>query len=145
MRKFYLLSLLLLTGCEQSVLNQGYDIETADFNNIKPGLDDMTTVFQKLGSPTVRSSVRHENGEFCWYYAAKQLKKFGFMNPKVTSQKTYVITFMLNGKVKSVTSSSYEQVVHTVSETTKVGGKNKGVLKETFGGLGKYTQRYDKK
>ena len=145
MKFFYcLVFILVITGCEQSVINQGYDIETADFEDIKPGIDNVTTVFQKLGSPTTRSTFGHSTGNFCWYYAAKHMKKFGFMNPKLISQQTYVITFSKEGKVVSINKTSYEKNIKTVKETTKAKGKNRGFLKETFGGMGKNIERFKK-
>ena len=136
--------MFLELGCERKVINHGYGMETADFDKIIIGKDTIEDVFKKLGSPTIRSSVVHSNGDYCWYYAAKRMKKFGFMKPTVIDQKIYIITFNNKNIVKSLEKSSYERTIHMVSDTTKSGGRTQGVFKETFGGVGKHMQKFNK-
>jgi outer membrane protein assembly factor BamE (lipoprotein component of BamABCDE complex) len=127
------------------VINRGYIVDSVDFNKIVVGKDDVDSVFDKLGSPTIRSSVMAEDGSYKWYYVYKKTEKNGFLDAKVIDQKTMVILFDKTGTVRSVTKSNYEKPISTVSETTKSGGKDAGIIGETFGGLGKYMKRYSEK
>lgn len=136
---------MLFTACEKTVVNRGYSVESADFSKISIGKDDAQAVFEKVGSPTIRSSVEGVNGEYSWYYVSKKTEKNGFLDPKVIDQKNIIVSFDQNGIVKSIKESSYEQQVSVVSEQTKTGGKDAGIVGETFGGLGKYMKRYSKK
>lgn len=143
---FVLVIIVMLSGCEHAIINRGYDVETADFTQIKVGKDTATDVFNKLGSPTVRSSVLHTNGDYCWYYSAKQQTKFGFMNPKTVRVMNYVITFNSSDVVKAIDKSSYEKPVVLERDTIRSeSGKTKGIFKETFAGMGKYMDMYNKK
>lgn len=144
-RASLLVVLLAVSACETTVINRGYVVETADFSKIVVGKDDAQAVFDKLGSPTIRSSVRQNNGDYSWYYVSKRTEKYSFMDPKVVDQKTMVITFGDKGLVKSIKESTYEKPISTVSDTTKTEGKTAGVMSETFGGLGKYLKKYTDK
>lgn len=145
-RTLHVLGLLLfVSGCEKVVINRGYDVNTADFSTIKIGTDTAKSVFAKLGSPTLRSSVLDENGGYRWFYSAKQMTKLGFMNPKTVRAKTYIITFNSSDIVKSVEQSSYENPVVIERDTVPAKtGKTKGIVKEVFGGMGKYLDAYSK-
>ena len=143
---FVLTGAVMFSGCERAVINRGYDVDIAKFNQVNVGQDTATDVFNRLGSPTVRSSVLHANGDYCWIYSAKQQTKFGFINPKTVRVINYVITFNSSDIVKSIDKNSYEKPVTLARDTMKSeSGKTKGVLKETFGGMGKYLDMYDKK
>ena len=133
-----------LSGCNNTVINRGYDVATVDFNKIIPGKDTIQDVFDKFGSPTVRSSVMQPNGDYCWYYSSKHLTKSGFLKPTLHSKQLWIITFGKNSVVKSVKLSNSEVPVSMISDSSKSGGKTKGVVKETFGGIGKYIHKYDK-
>ncbi|MDR1289210.1 MAG: outer membrane protein assembly factor BamE [Holosporales bacterium] len=139
---FFFIVLLGFTACEKVVVNRGYVVQLADFSKIVVGKDTARSVFSRFGSPTMRSSVKADNGEYSWYYVSKRMEKDGFLDPKVIDQKTMVITFGADGIVRSVRESTYERPVSVVTEKTKTEGKTKGVVSETFGGLGKYMNRY---
>jgi outer membrane protein assembly factor BamE (lipoprotein component of BamABCDE complex) len=140
-----LFALFCLASCEKTVFNRGYVIEQGDFNKIIVGKDDMNAVFEKIGSPTIRSSVEANDGSFSWYYVSKRTEKSGFLDPKVTDQKTMIVTFDKNGIVRLVKEGQIEKPVTPVKDTTKAEGKDAGIIGETFGGLGKYMKRYTEK
>lgn len=140
-----LVTIVCLSGCEKTIINRGYDIGTAEFDNIIVGKDNMVSVTAKLGTPTFRSSVLRDNGDYCWYYSSKQMTKIGVFNPKTVRSITYVITFDSNDVVKSVERSDYEQPINITKDSVKAQtGKSKGVIRETFGGMGKYINMYEK-
>ena len=141
---FLSLSLVFSTACEKTVMTRGYALDFSDFSTIKVGKDDAQDVFEKVGSPTIRSSVENEHGGYSWYYVYKRTEKNGFLDPKVLDQKTVVVTFDSKGIVSSVKESSYEKRIDLVKEETKTEGKGTGILSETFGGLGKYRKNYQK-
>lgn len=134
----------LLSGCNQTVINRGYDVATVDFKSIQPGKDTLETVFDKFGSPTIRSSVIHSNGDYCWYYSSKNMKKIGFLKPTIQNKQLWIITFNKNHIVKSVELSNNEYPIHIVSETSKSGGKTKGIRKELLGSAGRYIHQFDR-
>ena len=139
------LMVICLTGCAKTIINRGYDSETAEFNSIIVGKDNTVSVTSKLGTPTFRSSVLRDNGDYCWYYASKQMTKIGVFNPKTVRSITYIITFNSNDVVKSVERSDSEQPINITKDSVKAqSGKSKGVLRETFGGMGKYINMYEK-
>lgn len=147
--KYSYIILLIFTWClpgcsNNTVINRGYDVATVDFSQIKPGTDTIQDVWDKFGSPTIRSSVIQPNGDYCWYYSSKNLTKSGFLKPTLQSKQLWIITFNKNNIVKSIKLSNNENPVHMVSDTSKSGGKTKGVINETFGGIGKYMHKYDK-
>ena len=140
-----LFSALLSVSCEKTVINRGYAVDAVDFSSIVIGKDTAQSVFEKVGSPTICSSVEEKRGGYNWYYISKKLEKSGFLEPEVVAQKNIIISFDTNGIVRDVKESSYEGEVETVKEETKTDGKGTGIINETFGGLGKYMKRYQNK
>jgi outer membrane protein assembly factor BamE (lipoprotein component of BamABCDE complex) len=137
---------LFICSCEKAIINRGYLTETADFSKITVGKDDAQFVFRNFGSPTIRSTIADPNNGYSWYYISKRIEKTGPLDPKILEQKTIRITFDTNNIVTAVKETKYEeQNIKTVDETTKTKGKTKGIVGETFGGLGKYLKRYTEK
>ncbi|MDR1488324.1 MAG: outer membrane protein assembly factor BamE [Holosporales bacterium] len=137
--------LFVLTSCEKVVINHGYIIESANFQEINVKKDTAMVVYEKFGAPTLRSSVVAPDGSYNWYYVSKRTEKTSFFNPKVLDEKTVVVSFDKDNVVTSVNTVSpgkLNKTVNVVSEKTKTGGKTAGVLGETFGGLGKYMKHY---
>ncbi len=137
--------LIVFSACEKTVVNRGYVLNTEDFLKISIGKDNVQTVFEKVGSPTIRSSVISDTGGYNWYYISKRTEKNGFLDPKVVNQRTMIISFDANDTVRFVTESTYEKDIAIVSDKTKTDGKDAGILGETFGGLGRYMKRYKDK
>lgn len=144
-RAFFLVSCLFLASCEKTVLNRGYIMESADFSKIVVGKDDARAVFKAFGSPTMRSTLKDDMENYSWYYVSKRAEKTGPLDPSIVDQKTMVVTFDKNNVVLSVKDATHEHDIQTVSETTQTEGKSKGLIGETFGGMGKYLKRYTKK
>lgn len=142
---FSLVAVLFETGCEKTVVNRGYAMDSADFSKILIGKDDAQAVFDKVGSPTISSSVEDEKGGYSWYYVSKKTEKNGFLDPKVIDQETMIVSFDSNGVVRSINKSTYEKNIKIVRDQTKAGGKGAGIIGETFDGLGKYMKRYSGK
>lgn len=130
------------SACEKNVINRGVVFDSVDYKKVIVGKDDAVSVFNKIGSPTFRSSVSSENGEYSWYYVSKRTEKNGFLDPKIVDQNTVIITFSKSNKVISVNTSSVDKEIKSVKDTTKTAGKTAGVFGETFGGLGKYLKPY---
>ncbi len=136
------LSSLFFAACETRVINRGYIIDSAEFASIVVGQDTEDSIFAKFGSPTMRSTVASQDGSFSWYYVSKKLEKKSFLDAEVVDKKTKIVTFDRNGVVTSVTTSTYEDSVKMSKESTRDQGKGAGIFNETFGGLGKYRERY---
>ncbi len=142
---FTVVSLVVVSACEKTVINRGYSINEEDFNSIKIGTDTVHNVFAKLGSPTLRSSVLDKTGGYRWFYSGKQMTKFGFTEPKTVRTDTYVITFNSSDVVTSVNRISEETAIPVEMDTvTDKSGKTKGAINELFGGMGRYIDAYSK-
>jgi outer membrane protein assembly factor BamE (lipoprotein component of BamABCDE complex) len=137
--------LLAVCSCEKTVINRGYIIEGVDFSKIAIGKSDARFVYTTFGSPTIRSSIKDEKDGYSWYYVSKRIEKSGPLDPKIIDQKVVIVTFNKDDVVTTVKESSYEKQIATVSDTTKTEGKTKGIIGETFAGLGKYLKRYTEK
>jgi outer membrane protein assembly factor BamE (lipoprotein component of BamABCDE complex) len=132
----------MTSACEKTVINHGYAVKREHFKKITAGKDNAGVIYKVFGAPTMRSSVVASDGSYSWYYVSKMTEKTSFLMPVVVDQVTVVVTFDKKGIVKSVRESSYEKPISTVSEKTETKGKTQGAFKETFGGLGKYMNRF---
>ena len=116
--------MLFFSACDNVVINRGYEIASNNFEAICVGKDSAMNVFNKYGSPTVRSSVESVAGEYTWYYTYKQFVKKGFLSPKVVKTQIIAITFNANNIVVSVLScKDSEQKIAVVDDKTKTLGK----------------------
>ena len=140
-----IVSLFFVSACERSIVNRGYDIESVDFSCVKAGYDTPASVARKIGTPTFRSSVLHPNGEYRWYYYAEFATKLGFTKPKTERSECYIITFNSGNVVKSIEKKVIKKTIIRNKDTISTRlGKTKGMLKEVFGGAGKYLDKYSK-
>jgi outer membrane protein assembly factor BamE (lipoprotein component of BamABCDE complex) len=124
-------------------MSRGYVGEFSNFDKIVVGKDRERDVFERVGSPTASSSLSTGDGSYRWFYVAKKTEKNGFLDHKTIDQQTVVIVFSSDGVVRSVSRLTKGQEVDIVSESTESGGKTAGILGETFGGLGKYRDRFE--
>ena len=136
------LSVIFNAGCEKTMYTRGYSVDFSDFKSIRVGKDDAQAVFDKVGSPSIRSSVEDEKGQYSWYYVTKKTEKNGFLDPKVIEQKTVEISFDASGIVSSVKERRGENKIEIVKDVTETSGKGTGIANEILGGLGKYRKRY---
>ena len=139
-----LASFACVTACEKVVYTRGYAMDFSDFKKIEVGKDNAQSVLEKVGSPTICSSVDDEKGGYSWFYVSKRIEKNGFLDAKVLEQRTVVVSFNVEDIVISVKESSAERHIEAVKEETETTGKGTGVANELFGGLGKYRKSYSK-
>ena len=140
----FIAPLVCMTACEKTVYMRGYAMDFSNFKKIRIGKDDAQAVLDKVGSPTMRSSVEDEHGGYSWFYVSRRTEKNGFLDAKVTDRKAVEVAFNANGIVTSIKENVTERDMKFVKEETEASGKGTGLTNELFGGLGKYRERYKK-
>lgn len=133
------ISILALTcfiaGCTSSIGNHGYEVDSADFSQVRIGLDRQEDIIKRLGSPSSTSTF----SPTVWYYVSKETTTTAFFTPKTRKQKVITITFNDAGvvtAVQDIKDENFKEVVpnKNVTETT---GYQSGILREIFSNFGR--------
>ena len=89
------LAAALLIGCTPVVNQQGYLPDPVAEASIDVGKDTQTTIQQKLGDPSTRSTFSGD----AWYYISSVQRQIAFFDPVVVSRSILEVHFDKNGKV----------------------------------------------
>ena len=112
--------------------------ESKDISKIITGKTTRAEVEKILGPP---SSMELFSGEG-WYYIGEKTKDIAFFVPEVLTREVTLIQFDNNNVVTSITTHDKTQIVEieAIEETTPTLGRDPSLLKEIFGGIGKYDE-----
>ncbi|MBU6444644.1 MAG: outer membrane protein assembly factor BamE [Alphaproteobacteria bacterium] len=92
------LAAALLIGCTPVVNQRGYLPDPVAEASIDVGKDTQTTIQEKLGDPSTRSTF---NGS-AWYYISSVQKQIAFFDPVVESRSILEVHFDKAGKVDNL-------------------------------------------
>ena len=128
-------ALLAGTACAPVVSQRGYIPDQEKVASIQVGVDDKSTVEERLGTPT---NVATFDGDV-WYYISSTEEQFAFFEPETTERHILAVTFDGTGKVTNLEKYGLEdgQVVAIVDRETPTRGRELSFLQQMFGNLGR--------
>lgn len=126
--------LVAAAGCSTTPARQGFILDTALVDAIKPGVDNRASVQGTLGRPTFVGQF--DTNE--WFYVARETQQLAFRLPRPTTQTVLRVRFDPTGNVSAVEKSGIERVVaiDPTSEETPTLGRNRSFFQELFGNIG---------
>ena len=128
---------MLLSGCIKTIDQRGYLFDEEIMDEIRPGVDNRSSVSAALGTPTMRATFDEET----WYYIAQTKETFAFFKPETTDQEIVVISFNDRGDVSDINrldlEDSYE--VDPVGKETPTRGKELGFFEQIFSNIGRFS------
>jgi outer membrane protein assembly factor BamE (lipoprotein component of BamABCDE complex) len=128
-------ALLVSTACAPVVSQRGYIPDQEKLDSIQIGVDDKSTVGDRLGTPT---NIATFDGDV-WYYISSTEEQFAFFEPETTERKILAVSFDAEGKVSNLEKYSLEdgQVVAMVDRETPTRGRELSFLQQMFGNIGR--------
>ena len=126
----------VLGGCSRIRQNQGYIVDESLVSAIQPGVDNRDSVAKTLGRPTF--AAQFDSGE--WYYISRNTGQYAFVQPKVLSQSTLIVSFDAKGVVTKVERRGMEKIANISpnGDKTPVLGSKSGLLNDLFGNIGQF-------
>lgn len=140
MRRVFISFLLFLplVGCISTTTSRGYNSDKLQLseNEIKPGIANINTVRNVMGSPSATSSF----GDPTWYYISSKTKSVAFLQPEVIEQNVIAIAFDEKGTVKNVQKYDKNDMrrFELRKDYTEAEGNDLTVLQQLLGNVGRF-------
>jgi len=122
-------------ACAPTVYHQGFQVVDVRPADIKVGTDTRSTVLQKLGSPTTRSTFDKN----VWFYMSQLRSQTSFYNPKTVQRDIVAISFDPSTEaVKAVQTFTLKdgRVIAYNTHETPTRGREMTVLEQLIGSIG---------
>ncbi|MDX1710331.1 MAG: outer membrane protein assembly factor BamE [Rhodovibrionaceae bacterium] len=132
-------ALLAAAACSDNISVHGNLPKERDINEIAIGLDDRSSVADRLGTPSTVSTFEDDK----WYYIGSKMEKVAFMKPQVIDRKVLVVSFDDAGSVsdKSLYTLEDGRVIDLVDRETPTEGRELTILQQFFGNLGRFSSQ----
>ena len=124
-------------GCAKTVNQRGYLFDDEVVDEIRPGIDNRSSVTAALGTPTMTATFDEET----WYYVAQTKENIAFFRPKTTDQRILVVGFNDRGDVSSIDQLGLDATseIDFVDKKTPTRGKELGFFEQIFSNIGRFS------
>ena len=132
---FALAGALLLGACTPTTSYQGFQAVEANPKDVKVGVDDKTTVMDRLGSPSAVATFDPNT----WYYISQISDQVAFHMPEVKRRDVVAINFnKADDKVADVKTYGLKdgRVIAYNKRATATRGRELSVLEQLLGNIG---------
>ena len=111
---------------------QALDVKPAD---LKVGEDTKSTVLERLGSPSVRSTFDPN----LWFYISQSVNQKAFYRPRVTEREVVAVAFDPDEKVKTIDRLTLAdgKVIAFNGRKTPTRGRELTILEQLLGNVGR--------
>ena len=111
---------------------QALDVKPTD---LKVGEDTKSTVLERLGSPSVRSTFDPN----LWFYISQSVNQVAFYRPRVTQREVVAVAFDPEEKVKTIDRLTLKdgKVIAFNGRKTPTRGRELTILEQLLGNVGR--------
>ena len=111
---------------------QALDVKPTD---LKVGEDTKSTVLERLGSPSVRSTFDPN----LWFYISQSVNEVAFYKPRVTRREVVAVAFDPDEKVKTIDRLTLKdgKVIAFNGRKTPTRGRELTILEQLLGNVGR--------
>ncbi|NWH08481.1 MAG: outer membrane protein assembly factor BamE [Alphaproteobacteria bacterium] len=129
------LTLGAATACAPVVTQRGYIPDPERIASIQVGVDDKTTISERLGSPSNVATFDSDT----WYYISSREEQFVFFHPEPVKRDILAISFNPDGRVAGIEHYGLKdgQVFAFSDNITPTKGRELTFLQQMFGNLGR--------
>jgi outer membrane protein assembly factor BamE (lipoprotein component of BamABCDE complex) len=126
---------LMLAGCTPTIDQRGNLLELEQVQRVEAGKHRRSDVLRLIGSPTTVAPFDDNT----WYYIGQKTQKRGILDPQVTNEAVFIVTFGDDGVVESIRERDGERIdVPIARDATPTKGNDSTIMQEFFGNLGKF-------
>ncbi|MDX1581234.1 MAG: outer membrane protein assembly factor BamE [Alphaproteobacteria bacterium] len=128
---------LTLAACAETVNQRGYVPDEDIISEIRPGVDNRTSVESALGTPTVQPVIDDDT----WYYISRTQEHVAFFRPDTTEHQVVAITFDESGYVDNIGRLGMDDMrkIDPVGKKTPTRGKELGFFEQIFSNIGRFS------
>jgi outer membrane protein assembly factor BamE (lipoprotein component of BamABCDE complex) len=128
------------TACAPIASRHGFVALDVKPDEVKVGEDTKSTVLERLGSPSVKSTF----DENTWFYVTQSVQRVAFYRPRVTKRDVVAVAFDGEEKVKSVNSYTLEdgKVIALNDRETPTRGRELTILEQLLGTVGRVANTF---
>ena len=126
----------ILSGCTINRSLRGYVADEDLISAITPGIDNLHSVRDTLGNPTMTGTFDRS----VWYYIATDTKQKSFFHENPTQHMVMIVKFDESGVVDNIQRLGLEDMenVNAVADSTPTRGKELGFWEQIFGNVGRF-------
>ena len=140
-RKAALLSAALVTvgfglpACAPISSSHGFQALDVKPAEVKVGEDTKSTVLERLGSPSTRSTFDPN----VWFYISQSVEQVAFYRPRVTTREVVAVSFGEDEKVKEVKTFGLSdgKVIAYNGRETPTRGRELSIVEQLLGTVGR--------
>ena len=125
-----------LSGCTINQSMRGYVSDQELVSAITPGIDNLSSVRDTLGNPTMTGTFDQST----WYYITTDTMQKSFFHEKATNHFVMVVKFDETGVVDNIQNMGLSdmQAITAVADSTPTRGKELGFWEQIFGNVGRF-------
>lgn len=124
-------------GCTVDQQIRGYIINKKETEGVTAGFDNMSSVVNLLGNPSMVGTFNED----VWYYINEQAIRRAFFKPTAKERTILAIHFDEAGLVEEVKTFSLADArkINPRDDTTPTRGKKLGFFEQIFGNIGRFS------
>jgi len=132
-----LLGAFALGGCTVDKQIHGYIIDPVETGAVTPGFDNMSSVANLLGNPSMVGTFEDD----VWYYINEHARRRSFFKASATERTILAIHFDEVGLVEEIKTYTLADArkIKPRGDTTPTRGKKLGFFEQIFGNVGRFT------
>ena len=126
-----------VTGCTVDRQIRGYIMDKKETAAVTPGFDNMSSVANLLGNPSMRGTF----SEDVWYYINEHARRRSFFKASATERTIMAIHFDENGlveEIKTITLADARKI-NPRNDKTPTRGRKLGFFEQIFGNVGRFS------
>lgn len=126
-----------VSGCTVDRQVRGYILDQQESDAITPGFDNMSSVVNLMGNPSMVGTFNED----VWYYISEQARRRSFFKPSATGRTILAVHFDPNGVVEEMKTYTLADArkINPENDKTPTRGRKLGFFEQIFGNIGRFS------
>ncbi len=131
-------AVVLLSACTPTKAVRGTLLDDYNISQVVPGVSSQSDVMRALGSPTTTDPFNTD----IWYYIGQKTEKKGILDPKVTAERIFRLTFDPTTRIlEDMTPvDTARNDIPINRDATPTSGTEMNAVQQMIGNMGKFNK-----